>query len=143
MILGIDTDVLVNFVMAGSPYHEATHELLKSETRNGNQLGLTPQVIFEFLHISTDSKTFQRPMKMEQATSVAAELWNGREIVQITPEAAVIYETLDLLDKLKLGRKRILDTALAVTLKQAGVRRLATVNQKDFEMFGFLELVVP
>lgn len=143
MIIGIDTDVLVNFVMDGSPHHEATHQLLKTETRKGNQLGLTPQIIFEFLHICTDPRRFQRPMKMEQATSVAAEVWNGREIVQITPEPAVIYETLELLDKLTLGRKRILDTALAVTLKQAGVRRLATLNRKDFEVFPFLELVVP
>ncbi len=143
MVLGIDTDVLVTFAMEGSSHHETVREFLKKETRDGNQLGLTPQVIFEFLHVCTDPRRFQRPMKMEQATSVAAELWNGREIVQITPEPAVIYETLELLDKLKLGRKRILDTALAVTLKQAGVRRLATFNQQDFEVFPFLEAVVP
>lgn len=143
MVLGIDTDVLVNFVMEGSSHHATVRALLKKESRDGNQLGLTPQVIFEFLHICTDPRRFQRPMKMEQAASVAAELWNGQEIVQITPAATVIYETLDFLDKLKLGRKRILDTALAVTLKQAGVRRLATLNRKDFEVFPFLEPVVP
>lgn len=51
--------------------------------------------------------------------------------------------TLEFLDSLSLGRKRILDTALAATLELAGVRRLATFNRKDFEVFPFLELVSP
>jgi predicted nucleic acid-binding protein len=42
-----------------------------------------------------------------------------------------------------LGRKRILDTALAATLEAARIRRLATFNGRDFEVFGFLEVVEP
>jgi predicted nucleic acid-binding protein len=143
MVLGIDTDVLVNWMMAGAPNHDASRELLSKEIRRGTSLALTAQVVFEFLHICTDTRRFQRPLRMEEAISAAARLWNGKEIVQVTPEASVIYETLDLLERLDLGRKRILDTALAVTLKQAGIRRLATFNEQDFKVFSFLELVIP
>lgn len=143
MVLGIDTDVLVGWMMSGSARHQAIRGLFRREARAGNQFGLTQQVIFEFIHICTDPRRFQRPLKMDEATATAGELWNGKEVVQIMPEPSVVYETLDLLDKLKLGRKRILDTALAVTLKQAGVTRLATLNKADFEVFPFLELVVP
>lgn len=143
MILGIDTDVLVGWMMLGSSHHETTRELFRREIRSGTRLGLTPQVIFEFIHICTDPRRFQRPLKMDEATATATELWNGKEVVQIMPAPSVVYETLDLLNKLYLGRKRILDTALAVTLKQAGVMRLATLNAKDFEVFPFLELVAP
>jgi hypothetical protein len=48
---------------------------------------------------------------------------------------------MELMDRLRLGRKRILDTAFAATLEEAGVRHLATLNQKDFEAFDFLEVV--
>lgn len=41
------------------------------------------------------------------------------------------------------GRKRILDTALAATLEAAGVSRLATLNGRDSQVFGFLEIVDP
>lgn len=32
---------------------------------------------------------------------------------------------------------QVLDTALAATLEEAGVRRLATFNRRDFEVFAF------
>jgi predicted nucleic acid-binding protein len=143
MILGIDTDVLVNWIMDGATHHQAVRELFKREIRNGNQLGFTPQVLFEFINICTDSKRFQHPLKMADATTAGVDLWNAREVVQLMPEPSLVFETLSLLDQLKLGRKRILDTALAVTLKQAGVSRLATLNKKDFEIFPFLEIVAP
>ena len=49
----------------------------------------------------------------------------------------------DLLTRFRLGRKRILDTALAATMEAAGIKKLATLNKKDFEVFPFLELIVP
>ena len=143
MFLGIDTDVLVNWMVTGSPHHESARQLFRSEIRKGTKLGLTPQVIFEFLHICTDRRRFQHPLRMEEATSVVSDLWNGREIFQIVPQASVIYETVEWLNQLTLGRKRILDTALAVTLKQAGVTRIATLSKQDFQVFPFLEVVVP
>ena len=45
--------------------------------------------------------------------------------------------------RFRLGRKRILDTALAATMEAAGIKKLATLNKKDFEVFPFLELIVP
>jgi len=50
---------------------------------------------------------------------------------------------IELLESLHLGRKRSLDTALAVTFNQAGVNRLATFNGKDYEIFAFMEVVDP
>jgi hypothetical protein len=47
------------------------------------------------------------------------------------------------MERFRLGRKRILDTALAATVEMAGVSRLATLNARDFALFPFLELVDP
>lgn len=43
----------------------------------------------------------------------------------------------------RLGRRRILDTSLVVTLEAAGVYRLATLNGRDFAVFQFLEIIDP
>lgn len=48
-----------------------------------------------------------------------------------------------LLREHRLGRKRILDTALAAALEAGGVRRLATYNVRDYQCFPFLEPVSP
>jgi len=142
VILGIDTDVLVSWVVIGSPRHVEAKQLLEAEVgERGVSLALTPLVVHEFLHVVTDPKRFEKPLAMDQALERIREIWNAEEVVRITPSPEVLPRTLELLAKHQLGRKRILDTALAVTLELAGVRRLATFNPGDFKIFEFLEPV--
>jgi predicted nucleic acid-binding protein len=142
MILGLDTDVLVSWAMAGAPHHAVARQLLEREIRRGGaRLGLTPQVLHEFLHIVTDARRFPEPLSMERARELAADLWDAVEVERIVPSASVVHRTLELIGRFRLGRKRILDTALAATFEAAGVRRLATFNGADFAIFPFLEVV--
>lgn len=144
MILGVDTDVLIAWVMEGAPLHGAVRRLFEEEIRErGGRLALTPQVMHEFLHVSTDPRRFERPFSMGEAVEVGRSLAEAREVLWVMPSRDVLPRTLDLLRELKLGRKRILDTALASTLECAGIERLATLNAKDYEIFPFLKLVVP
>ncbi len=130
--------------MAGAPRHRAAHRLLDTEVREqGSSLGITPQVLHEFLHVSTDPRRFENPLSMQGGLRWWRDLWNAAEVVRILPAPGVLDRTLELLESLRLGRKRILDTALAATLELAGVRRLATFNPGDFRSFAFLELVAP
>lgn len=142
MILGVDTDVLVAWTMGGSARHAAVRQFVEREVREeGGLLGLTPQVVHEFLHVVTDPKRFENPLLMPVALRVARSLWDSEEVVQILPVAEVVPRTFELMQNLRLGRKRILDTALAATLEAAKVRRLATLNHADFRIFPFLETV--
>lgn len=144
MILALDTDVLVNWMMDGAPHHRRARRLLERElAKEDGQLGVTPQVLFECLHVCTDPRRFEMPLSMDQAGQMARQVWDAAEVMRLLPGPTVLHRTLDLLKSLKLGRKRILDTALAATLEAAGVRRLATFNARDFEAFAFLELVSP
>jgi predicted nucleic acid-binding protein len=82
-------------------------------------------------------------MQMHEAVQSARELWDASETIRVLPGPRMLHRVLELLDSLRLGRRRILDTVLAVTLSQAGVGRLATFNTKDYEVFDFLEIVDP
>jgi len=144
MTLGLDTDVVVNWAMRGAPHHAAARRFLAAEIETSQTpLAITPQVLFEFIHVVTDRRRFDRPMDMESAVSFAGNLWQAREAMRILPGSTMLLRVLELLERLRLGRKRILDTALAVTLADAGVNRLATFNAKDYEVFEFLEVVDP
>ena len=128
--------------MVGAPHHAAARRLLEREVRQGGaRLGLTPQVLHEFLHVVTDAGRFPAPLSLDRAREIAAELWDAVEVQRILPSGSVVHRTLDLMGR--LGRKRILDTALAATLEAARVRRLATFNGADFAVFPFLEVVAP
>ncbi len=143
MIIGIDTDVLVHWAMAGAVHHRAVRQWFEREIGKRRRLGLTQQVLYEFVHVVSDPRRFERPFSMEQAVHVSLELWNGKEVHQIVPIATVYDRTCELIERFGLGRKRILDTALAATLEAADVRRLATLNPRDFEIFPFIEIVNP
>jgi predicted nucleic acid-binding protein len=142
VILGIDTDVLVSWLVKVSPRHVDARRLIESQVRErGGLIALTPLVVQEFLHVVTDPRRFEEPLSMPEAIQRIGEIWESEEVVRILPSSEVMPRTLELLADLRLGRKRILDTALAATLESAEVRRLATFNPGDFRIFDFLELV--
>lgn len=116
--------------------------LFEIEIRDhGGALGLTPQVLYEFVHIVTDPRRFEVPLPIQDALRISRELWDAEEVARVIPAPDVLPRTLELMQSFRLGRKRVLDTALAATLELAGVQRLATFNPGDFEIFPFLDLV--
>ena len=141
-VLALDTDVLVGWAHAGAHCHRESRRLVEREIHQlHGTLALTPQVVFEFLHVVTDPRRFEQPLSMEEAGELVAQLWRSPDVDRMPASPRVVPRTLELLRAHRLGRKRILDTALAATLELAGIRRLATWNTGDFERFEFLELV--
>jgi predicted nucleic acid-binding protein len=142
VILGIDTNVLVSWIVVGSPHHSVAYDLIKTEVRErGSSLALTPLAVHEFLHVVTDPKRFATPLSMSEALRRVWGVWDSEEVVRVMPSLRVLPRTLELMADLQLGRKRILDTALAATLELAGIRRLATFNPSGFKIFKFLEIL--
>jgi predicted nucleic acid-binding protein len=144
LTLALDTDVLVGWAMTGAPHHRQVRILVEGElaARRG-RVGLVPRVVEEFLHVATDKKRFPEPFTMPHALAYVEALLSANDIVVIEAGRTTLPRTLELLRTHKLGRKRILDTALAATLEAAGIRRLATFNGTDFASFDFLDVVDP
>lgn len=143
MTLALDTDVLVHWSMAGAPRHAAALRLVHDELDAGTRIALAPQTCWEFLHIATDARRFPRPLTMVQALERLRAWWDAPETARLEPDASVVHVVMELMARHGLGRKRILDTALAATLRVCGVRRLATFNPRDFIALGFIDVVVP
>ncbi len=142
MTLGLDTDVAVNLLFEGASAHRRVRDFLHKWSRT-HSFGLAPQVIFEFLHVVTDPKRFETPLPMTEALERARELWRGAEIVRVMPTSQTVMRVFELMTSLGLGRKRILDTALAATYEAAGILSIATLNRRDFQVFDFVETVDP
>lgn len=144
MSLALDTNVLIPWLVSSAPGHAEVRTLVESElAQHGGRVALAPQVCWEFLHVVTDERRFERPCTMDQATALLRALWNARETQRLPPSGEVVPRVLELLTEHRLGRKRILDTALAATLEAAGIRRLATYNVRDYACFSFLDPVRP
>jgi predicted nucleic acid-binding protein len=141
-LIGLDADVLIHWCREGAQHHEGIRHWI-AEASKICRFALTQQVLAEFLHVVTDGRRFEDPLSMPDALQVSKELWTSPDIERVTPSVDVHSRVCELMEQLRLGRKRILDTQLAVTLEMAGVDRLATLNGRDFKIFPFLEVVDP
>jgi predicted nucleic acid-binding protein len=144
MSLALDTNVLIPWLVRSAPGHAQARGFVQAAlSRDGGRVAIAPQVCWEFLHVVTDERRFERPCSIDEATALIRAVWNARETERLSAGAEVLPRVLELIREHRLGRKRILDTALAATLEAAGVRRLATYNVKDYACFPFLDLESP
>lgn len=144
MSIALDTDVLIPWLIRSSTRHEEASAFVAAEiSRDGGRIAIAPQVCWEFLQVVTDVRRFEQPCSMEAASTLVRAVWNARETERLPAGADVVPRVLDLLREHRLGRKRILDTALAASIEAGGVRRLATYNVRDYQCFTFLDPVSP
>jgi predicted nucleic acid-binding protein len=141
-VIGVDTSFLVGIVAREHPSHRACMRLFDADIRGGaGTMALTPQVLAEFCHVITDARRFERPLEMLEAIELCETWWSAQECHQVTVDAEVGALFLTWMHVFGLGRKRLLDTLLAATYYRAGVRRFASTDWRDFEVYGVFETV--
>lgn len=141
MTYGIDTDFLVAVEIKEHPFHANADALLESLLSAGHDLALAPQTLAEFIHIVTDSKRMPLPLSMSEAIRRAEYWWQATEVVRVFPNNQTVADFTGWLAHYQLGRKRLLDTLLAATFRQAAITKLLTNNQKDYSIFGCFEII--
>lgn len=135
--------MLLHWCYEGSPHHPAIRSWFAEAETSGHRFALTQQILAEFLHVATDPRRFEQPLSMSDAIEISMDLWHSPDVERLTMGPEVHSRICDLMLRLRLGRKRILDTQLAATLELAGVAQLATLNGRDFKIFPFLEVIDP
>jgi len=136
MIHGIDTSFLVAVEVGSHDEHAACRTRLQRILKAEDQLAIAPQVLAEFIHVVSDPKRFASPLTVAQAVERAEDWWNAAEVVHVLPTAESTLLFLGWLEQHQLGRKRLLDTMLASTLRSGGVTSMLTLNRADFAVFG-------
>lgn len=135
-MIGLDTTVLLAYELREAVGHAAVREHIATASRAGSeQYALAPQVLQEFLHVATDSKRFERPLPMQDALQRCRAWWEAADVVHCHPGDRAWEQAWSWMEEFRLGRKRILDTYLAATYHERGIRRLATANAGDFVLF--------
>jgi predicted nucleic acid-binding protein len=141
---GLDTNVLVYAHVASLPEHAAVRSYLERQLARADvTLVVTPSVLHELVHVVTDPRRFDPPVEMGEALAIARLYLGAANVACVSTDAQAAAAAFDLVERHKLGRRRLAATLLAATLLQAGVRQLVTCNKADFEVFPGLELVDP
>ncbi len=141
MLHGIDTDFLVAAEVSDHVYHAGADALLDRVLNQGDEFAVAPQTLGESIHVVTDPKRLTVPLPVVDAINRAERWWNAAEVVRVFPTARSTVDFLHLLREHRLGRKRLLDTQLASTFRDAGVKRIITNNESDCRVFGSFEII--
>jgi len=136
MTHGLDTSFLVAVEVSSHEQHASVHARFQKLLKAEDTFSLAPQILAEFIHIVTDPRRFSSPLTLEQAIERAETWWNAAEIIHVFPTAESTLLFLGWLEEHKLGRKRLLDTMLASTLRASGITSILTLNRDDFTVFG-------
>lgn len=141
---GLDTNVLIYAHLPAFAEHLPVKAYLEGLARREDVLlAVTPGVLHELVHVVTDARRFEPPVSMAEATALARTYLDRSNAICLatTPEATA--RALDLVDRHRLGRKRLADALLAATYLEHGVARLVTCDPGGFGDFDGLELVDP
>ena len=141
MTHGIDTDFLVAAEIMDHPHHRQASELLRRLLDDGHQIAMVPQTLTEFIHVVTDPRRMPQPLTLPDAVNRAEHWWLSEEVMHVFPAGESVTDFVSWLRRHRLGRKRLLDTLFAATLRAAGVRHIITNNERDFQVFGCFEVV--
>jgi len=141
-VIGIDTGFLVGLSVREHPVHQACWDLFEEEILGKpGSMAMTSQVLTEFAHVTTDPRRFENPLTMQEALELCGQWWNSQESrpVQADFDTGALF--LTWMREFRLGRKRLLDTLLAASYFRAGVKRIATTDWRDFNVYGVFDIV--
>src|SRR5437667_6399731 len=143
MTHGLDTGFLVAAEVTEHAEHSAARDTLARLLSAGDLIAIAPQVLAEFIHIVTDPRRFTHPLDMAAARQLAEQWWTASDVVPVFPDDGATRQFLGWLAQFSLGRKRLLDTLLAATYRQAGIQSVLTTNPRDFAIFGVFLCTTP
>lgn len=141
---GVDTNVLIYALMPELPHHGTVRGFLLDQLSDDNvTLVVTPAILHELVHIVTDGRRFNPPVPMTEALALARVYLEHTNVECISLNATTVSSAFDLLQRHRLGRKRIADTLFAASLLDRGIHELITCNLDDFRIFDELVLIDP
>ena len=143
MTHGLDTSFFVAAELRERAKYAAARATVTRLRAASDLVAIAPQVLTEFLHVATDPRRFAQPLDVHTARQIAEQWWTASEVVQVFPDVGAVRQFFTWLAQLSLGRNRLLDTLLAATYGQAGIRSLLTTNPADFQGFGVFTCVIP
>ena len=141
MTYGLDTDFLVACEIVDHPFHRPADALLQKLLAEEHHFALAPQTLAEFIHIVTDQRRMPVPLVATDAISRAEQWWQAAEVVRVVPDGNSVADFFAWLRQYQMGCKRLLDTLLAASFRNAKVTRITSNNAKDHEMLGNFEMV--
>ena len=140
-MISIDTNVFVyGFNQDCAEHHRATEVL--QELASSKDVVLCELVLVELYILLRNPAVIQRPLTARSAADVCVG-WRSNPRWRIVESAPIMSTVWQLAGESEFGRRQIIDTRLALTLRHHGVQTFVTRNSGHFSDFGFTRIWNP
>ncbi len=134
-----DSNILIYAINTSSPKHTRARLFLKQAIKD-KKLYLAHQNILETMRVLTHPK-FPHPMSIRKAARMLATI--SRQAFLISPVPVTYWLFISLLQKYPRGGNSIFDTYLVATALTAGVKVIASDNERDLRVFKEIKVINP
>ena len=133
----LDTNLLLRIVESGHPQHQASVGAIDALRKNGHDLVIVPQVLYEFWTVATRPKD-QNGLGMSPPEAHSELVAMQRLFLLLRDERAIyaIWEALVL--SLGVIGKQAHDARIAAAMQRHALTHLLTFNTRDFSRYVFL-----
>lgn len=137
----LDTNVIVYAVDDQSPFYQPAKALCEKGLRGEISIGITPQVVHEFLAIITDPRRTHSPLPLTDAIAEISKFIQSPFVSKIYPTSLYFDNFLSLLKKYNISKQDVFDTQLVAVMLSNNVTKLFTYNRSDFEIYREIDLL--
>jgi len=137
----VDTNVLVQSVVAAAPLYTAALSKLHALRQDGTELWTSRQVLREYVVALTQAQAFSPALPPAKVAGDVAFLQSTLTIAE--DNADVTGQLLTLAARFNLGGKLIHDANIVATMQVHGIRKLLTARPADYAVFGALVIPLP
>ncbi len=144
-MISIDTNILLPAVETRNPDHSQAAAFLES-LQAREDVAISEFILLELYGLLRNPAVLAKPLSATAAVDVCEAFrqhprW---QILGFPPDSRQFHDTLwPRLRNETMARRRAYDWRAALTLTQQGVTEFATVNEKDFQGFGFARVWNP
>lgn len=144
-MISVDTNILFPAVDEDQPLHAKAAAFLES-LQSREDVAISELILLELYELLRNPAVLTKPLSATAAVDVCEAFrqhprW---QILVFPPDSSHFHDTLwPRLRNETMARRRAYDWRAALTLTQQGVTEFTTVNEKDFQGFGFARVWNP
>ena len=138
-----DTNILLYGTNADCEEHAWARPVLEQMLSEPGEWIVADQVLLEYYRLLRNPKVLASPLSGRDAAEQLRFFRDLSGCYHCGYEISLWPEVIALLDDDHFAPARTFDAVLAVTLRAAGVKKLFTRNEKDFDALGWFDVMNP
>ncbi|MBI5060193.1 PIN domain-containing protein [candidate division KSB1 bacterium] len=132
MVKGLDTSVLLYALDTAAPLHGRAVDVLE-QAIGGKWLACVCETsLLELAEILTDPRRVRKPLAPAQVAKALERLTRYPQPQVLEADALTYKRALRLMEKYPVQRGRFIESQIAATLLEHGVRTIVTANSNGF-----------